>query len=497
MRPDAIPELMWRCASEYIAHSAGLHFPPERRAELQRGLTSAAAELGFPDTHSCIEWLLEAPACEPRLHTLVSHLTIGDTYFFRERNTFDALAQHVLPELIRRGKRSLRLWSAACSTGEELYSLAILVQQVLPDWREWDVMILGTDINERSLHKAAEGIYGQWSFRNSPPGFRECFFTQTAKGRYSIREEIRQRVRFARLNLAQDNWPALVTGANAMDVILCRKVLMYFSNERANRAAENLLISLTDDGWLAVSRSECSQTRFAPFNTVNFPDCILYRKPKGGAARLPEPDGAAAAAGRPDSEPEGNFSTAARVHIEPEVELSPAAQADILEHGSEPAPAAPVSDTGSARTAQPNHPATLYASFARALANEGKLLEALDATERWIAEDKTHPAAHYLQAMVHQELGHRGAARQCLRHVTYLQPDFVLAHFALGNMALAEARQTEAKRHFTNALELLQRSPPEEPLPESDGTTAAALTEIISALLATPPRGELSEGVSK
>src|ERR1700748_3186975 len=126
MRPEAVPELMWRCASEYMAHSAGLHFPPERRPELERGLANAAADLGFPDIHSCIEWLLGAPAGEPRLATLVSHLTIGDTYFFRERATYDALAQHVLPELIRRGTRSLRLWSAACSTGEEPYSLAIL-----------------------------------------------------------------------------------------------------------------------------------------------------------------------------------------------------------------------------------------------------------------------------------------------------------------------------------------------------------------------------------
>src|SRR5690348_3658097 len=111
MRSDAIPELVWHRVSEFIAHRAGLHFPPERLTELERGMSNAAAELGFPDTSSCIEWLLNEPASGPRLHTLVSHLTIGDTYFFRERSTFDALAHHVLPELIQRPKRSLRLWS--------------------------------------------------------------------------------------------------------------------------------------------------------------------------------------------------------------------------------------------------------------------------------------------------------------------------------------------------------------------------------------------------
>jgi chemotaxis protein methyltransferase CheR len=99
--------------------------------------------------------------------------------------------------------------------------------------------------------------------------------------------------------------------------------------------------------------------------------------------------------------------------------------------------------------------------------------------------------------MVHQELGHREAARRCLQRVTYLQPDFVLAHFALGNMALAESRHADAKRHFTYTLELLQRCSSEEPLPESDGTTVAALAEIITTLLTMPQRHELAEGAGK
>ena len=233
-------------------------FPPERRADLQRALAAAAAEFGFADSASCAaEWLLSAPLTRPQLHTLASHLTIGETYFFREPHTFDALAGHILPALIRRRRgrdQRLRLWSAACSfSGEEPYSLAILVRRLLPDWQDWHVKILATDINERFLRKAAAGVYGEWSFRQSPAGFKEQYFTPTADGRFAVAPQFRQCVSFAQLNLAGDSFPSLATDTNAMDVILCRNVLIYFTPAHAHKLVENLRHALMEEAWLAVS----------------------------------------------------------------------------------------------------------------------------------------------------------------------------------------------------------------------------------------------------
>src|SRR5882757_6175269 len=281
MQTDGIPDALWRRLSEFIAQHTGLHFPPERRSDLQRGLTAAATEFGFADSARCADWLLSASLTRQQLHTLASHLTIGETYFFRERKTFDALAQRILPELIcrRRGREQrLRLWSAACSTGEEPYSLAILVQQLLPDWRDWHVTILATDINPRFLQKAAAGVYGEWSFRESPSWFKERYFTRTQDGRFAVEPHLRNCVSFAPMNLAQDCFPSLATDTNAMDVIFCRNVLMYFTPAHARKVVENLRSALTDDGWLAVSPTECSQALFSRFVAVNFPDSIMYRK---------------------------------------------------------------------------------------------------------------------------------------------------------------------------------------------------------------------------
>jgi chemotaxis protein methyltransferase CheR len=124
----------------------------------------------------------------------------------------------------------------------------------------------------------------------------------------------------------------------------------------------------------------------------------------------------------------------------------------------------------------------------RALANEGRHADALASSEQWIASDKMDAAAHYVHAMILQEMGERQAARDSLHRALYLKPDFALAHFALGNLARAEARTAQADKHFANALQLLRSWPLDTLLPESDGMNAGRLMEIITTLLAQPDR---------
>jgi chemotaxis protein methyltransferase CheR len=459
---DVVPDALWRRVSEFIAQNTGLHFPTERRSELQRGLASAAAEFGFADAAGCADWLLSAPLTRPQLHTLAGHLTIGETYFFRERKTFDALAEHILPELFqrRRGREQrLRLWSAACSTGEEAYSLAILVQQLLPDWQDWEVTILATDINERSLQKATAGVYGEWSFRDSAPEFKERYFTRTSDGRFAIAPRIRNCVRFAPLNLSQEGSSWLTAGAHAMDVIFCRNVLIYFTASHASRLADNLRLALGDEGWLAVSPSECSQALFPGLRAVNFPGAIVYRK-----GPLAEQVSAAQA-----------LSTPATV-FRPSPS-GPASQ-PVLTAESRPLPPQ--------LSAAPGAPE--FSTLARESANQGQHAAALVWSQRWIAADKIDPAAHYMHAMILQEMGEYEKSRSSLQRALYLQPDFPLAHFALGNLARYGLCDEDARRHFANALRLLRACPPDALLPESDGMTAGRLAQIIADLPAPPAR---------
>jgi chemotaxis protein methyltransferase CheR len=483
-------DALWPRVSEFVAQQTGLHFPAERRQDLQRGLIAAAAEFGFADTSSCAEWLLSTPLTRPQLNILASHLTIGETYFFREPETFGALAEHILPGLIqrRRGREQrLRLWSAACSTGEEPYSLAILLRRLLPDWADWHVKILATDINERFLQKAAAGVYGEWSFRQSPAGFKEQYFTRTADGRFAVAPQIRDCVSFAQLNLAGDSFPSLASDTNAMDVILCRNVMIYFTPAHSRKLVERLRNALMDDAWLAVSPSECSQDLFSRFTAVNFPGSVLYQKCPGESVR-------------PPTWTVTTVRTQAQ-HPAPMLEVPQQPNAVVPNTVAATAVGTPdplaVAESlyGQGRYAEAA--GTLLASRAevprafslltRALANQGQLAEALAWSERWIAADKMDCAAHYLHAMILQEQGEREAARRALNRAVYLQPEFALAHFALGNLARA-AGQGEANRHFENALRLLRACPPDQPLPESDGLGAGRLMEIISTVLRLPDR---------
>jgi chemotaxis protein methyltransferase CheR len=476
--------------SEFIAATMGLHFPPERSADLERGLAGAAKEFGFPDANACADWLLAAPPTRTELQTLACHLTIGETYFFREKKTFEVLAASVLPELIRRRRNSgrrLRLWSAACCTGEEPYSLAILLHQVIPDLADWHVTILATDINGRFLKKAAIGVYGEWSFRESPPGFKERYFQRCGDGRYEILPEIKKMVTFAHLNLVEDHFPALATDTNAMDLIFCRNVLMYFTPTQAAKAVRNLRCALAEDGWLAVSPCEASQTLFARFSPANFSSAILYQKSNAKVQAAPSwtpplssesTPVVAPALETPESfTPDEPSQAPAGV----EAPSSFAAAASLYQQGRY----AEASDTllnSIVLVDVPDPPA--FSLLARALANQGRLTDALAWCDRWVAADKLNASGHYLRAVVLQELGENEQSRHSLQRATYLQPEFVLAHFAMGNLARACGKNNEVDKHFTNASRLLKACPPGDVLPESDGLTAGRLTEIISSIAA-------------
>ena len=483
MNTDASLEILWPRLAEFIAAHTGLHFPSERRADLMRGFESAAREMDFQEPAHYAQWLLSETPTQHHLCALAGHLTIGETYFFREESTLEALSKEILPQLIasRRGQRQhLRLWSAACSTGEEAYSLAIMLDLLLPDQRDWRISILATDINGRALERAAAGVYGEWSFRTFPEELRERYFTRIGEKRFAIRPEIRQRVTFAHLNLAADDYSAHAGDTRQMDVILCRNLLIYFTPDQARKLAAKLHDSLADGGWLAVSPSECSQALFSNFTVVNFPGAILYHK--STAEERAEALVAPLATVRPDvlravvparSLPISTAPVVTRAVARPAAPVVPR----ISGNDSANPPPRPEDTTRSQGT---------FSTLARKLANEGRLEDALAWSEQWVAADKVNAAAHYLHATVLQEMGDCEAARSALHRCLYLQPDFALAHFGLGNLERSESNHAEARKHFENAQRLLHALPAVEVLPEAEGLTVGRLSAIVSTLLSLP-----------
>lgn len=477
MRPTLPDSLMPRL-SEFLAAQLGLHFPPQRWGDLASGIAAAARDFGMPDAEACARWLPSAPLTRKEIETLASYLTIGETYFFRDRKCFEALEAQILPELLRRrgAERRLRIWSAGCCTGEEPYSIAMLLDRLIPDCADWNITLLATDINPRFLLKAAEGIYGEWSFRDTPAWTRRYFERRKDK-RLALEPRIRGRVAFSYLNLADDAYPSLVTNTNAMDVIFCRNVLMYFTAERAENVVEKLHRSLVDGGWLIVSPVENSHTLFSSFSAVNVPGGILYRKLAGTAQPV-------LAAQPPDSifsPPPDSLIPKAMPCLAPDE--APRRLAEVSTEYKE--------SPNQARPSGPESPAAgesaMLCRAARDCANQGKLAEALVWCEKAIVAEQLDPARHYLLATILQERGEAEAAAEALKHALYLDPDFALAHFTLGNLRLVQGRRQEAERHFANVLAALRGRCRDDVLAESDGLTVGRLAEIIAGVRSSLP----------
>ncbi len=472
--------------SDFLSRHLGLHFPPSRHADLERGIGAAAVAFGFEDPEACVHWLLSTPALSrSQIETLASEFTVGETYFFRERPTFEALETKVLPELLKSNSahRRLRIWSAGCSTGEEPYSLAIVLARLIPDFSLWDISIQGTDINPHSLEKATAGIYTPWSFRDCPGGIAERFFRKLDRGRLEIAPEIRKMVEFCHFNLVEDAYPALSNPNGGLDLILCRNVLMYFSLAQAKKVIARLHRRLREGGWLVVSSAEASHVLFESFTTVNFPGAILYRKDRHPTPPMALVDAAwyrelppllpAFAVVSPGDEippiPTPQFT------IHPESPPSPAGTSKALveerRDGPQESPEAPA--------LPPPGDANAMMLEARTLADQGRLVEALEWCDKAMLADKLDPRSHYLRGTILQEQGQAGEAVLAFKRAVYLHHDFVLAHFALGNLERVLGRAREARKHFANVKRLLENYRPEEVLPEAEGMTAGRLKEIV------------------
>lgn len=464
--------------SDFLELQMGLHFTAERWRDLERGITAASRESGYAEAETYIRWLLSAPLTRAQIEMLASHLTVGETYFFREKRSLDILEQQILPELLRtraQTEKHLRIWSAGCCTGEEPYSIAMLLDRLIPDLEKWNVTILATDINPQFLRKAAQGIYGEWSFRDTPGSFKERYFIKRQDGRFEIQSRIRRMVTFSYLNLAEDVYPLLVNRTNAMDVILCRNVLMYFAQASARKVVDKLQRSLIDGGWLITSPAETSTVLFSAFAAVAFADAFLYRRMANAGSQT-------AAVMHPVPRYQGDSEIMApRASAPAAFSVARSAFAPEVLHGASGAQA---TETGEAERREQDERETPWRK-ARACADEGRLAEASEWCEQAIAADKLNPTPYYLLASIEHERGQSDVAERALRRALYLDPDFALAHFTLGNLCLSGERQREARRHFGNALTLLRACPADVLLPEADGLSAGRLIEIIASVQAS------------
>jgi chemotaxis protein methyltransferase CheR len=462
----SLPEDLLAAVSQFVESRLGIHIPAGRLVDLERGLRGLAKEVGAADVAAFANNLLSAPITQETEDLLAAHLTIGETYFYRDPRAFEVLEKEVLPAAARArewmsgGDRKIRIWSAACCTGEEPYSIAMAARRVLGDGSSRRVSILATDLNPRFLRKAASGIYGQWSFRALPEEMRARFFHQRAPDRWEIDDRLKLDVTFAPLNFMDDTFPSAANGTEGMDVIFCRNVLMYFSRETAAKVIAKLRRCLVDGGWLFTSATDAPRDLFAGFTMHETEGTIVYRR----CDEVPQVVKPASSTSR--ATPSVNHLNGSRKDSPARPEIT----RPVARVSSTPAP--PAQPPPSASVERHQH--------ARRLADQGQFDEALIAINLAIAVDKLDPVAHYLRGVILHEQNLEMEAAAALNRALFLDPGFALAHVALGNLMRRGGKLRAANKCFENARDILRSLDRDAVLPESGGITAGRLLHMLS-----------------
>ncbi|MCC6969186.1 MAG: protein-glutamate O-methyltransferase CheR [Phycisphaerales bacterium] len=260
-----------------IYERSGIHFPDGKKYVLESRLGHRLAELEMENFTQYIQFLSMGPYMADEFQEMFNRITINETSFFRNEPQLDIFEKTVLPEILeaRQSTRRLRVWSAACSTGEEPYTLAILIQRSLGiRINDWRIEILGTDISEKALEVAESAKYTEYAMRSTPPIIRQRFFKN--EGPYSfLNDATRSMVTFEKHNL-RDRLGAKRHGV--WDVIFCRNVMIYFDDAMKKQVLNMFADQLADDGYLFIGHSETIRSGEAPFQALPLPQGFCYRK---------------------------------------------------------------------------------------------------------------------------------------------------------------------------------------------------------------------------
>lgn len=270
---------------QYVNENSGIALSPDSRLTMERKLGERVQALGLPGFREYCTYLRTHPQRKLEIERAVDLITTNETYFFREMTQLRAFEQEVLVHLheTARSRRKLVIWSAGCSTGEEVYTLAILVKRS-PLFTGWDVRIIGNDISRRVLQVARAATYRESSFRAMPETYNE-YFQQTPAGR-TVRSSIRDICQFGHFNLLDDARVAMV---GRVDAIFCRNVLIYFDQASRRRVIQAFYDRLEPQGYLMLGHSESLLHTSTAFELAQLRGDLAYRKPLRGPSLLPGP----------------------------------------------------------------------------------------------------------------------------------------------------------------------------------------------------------------
>lgn len=512
---------------QLIAKQTGLQTRPQDEAALCKKLLARMQALHLASLADYYQLLAAStPRSDREWQMLAVLLTTGESYLFRDQGQLTLLKNQLLPELISHrqakqrqegtAKPSLRIWSAGCSTGEEAYSLAILVQQLIPNLEAWEISILGTDINPQAIQKAKRGVYNSWSFRTINPELQSQYFHKQGND-WKINAKLQAMVDFQVGNLVKDPFPNTLTAIHNIDLIVCRNVFIYFDAASIAQTVEKFTRTLRPQGYLIVGHAELCKQDLQNLKTKVFSESVVYQR----SSEVTTADSfSSPLVYKPHSPPSDRYPG---THFPTNV---PSPQANLL-------PLAPKSNLHASATSDRNATSTNAASnvstaplqkdyptllqqinsflqdgtyvsaiavgkqaiqlcptrgeayyfIAKAYANLGRSAEAESYCQKAIGCNAIWLSPHYLLARIAEENNQIEIAKTLLKKIIYLEPTAIAAYLELGSIYAKEKNIIKAQKLWKTALDLLKHLPLHQTVEHFNQVTVGDLLLQVKRLL--------------
>jgi len=492
----------------FFMEKSGLVFEGRRIQEMERAVASRMIELGissFDEYHGRLKIPRKG---KDELGRLVLTLTAGETQSYRTPEQFAALRKYVIPELIEKEKRQdrqLRILSAGCATGEEPYTLCILLHGLLPDFDTWKINIQACDINKEFIETARKGEYGERKLRLVDPINRNEYFDRMAKNQWRVKDFLRHPIEWLHFNLNSDSFETLNQG-EPFHIVLCRNVLIYFKLRNVKRMVRKFHQIIQPGGYLMLGYSETLFKISTRFQSVHTPEAFFYQKTENPTPALPKlPDKPSpyeredllkALGSRPHpftrqweektelcqeqglpwpeparAKPEDRASLPTLIKNIPSIESAKTEYQGPAEADGEPEErlweealdlfAQERFDEAREKFEQMikhnHHSARAYLGLGFLYANLGAEDISREHAEKAKHYDDLLPEIYFLLALLDEKNSEFERAVENYQRVILLSPDFAMAHFNLGNLFNKLHQYRDARREFGNTITILEK----------------------------------------
>lgn len=382
------------------------------------------------------------------INRLVAAITIGETYFFRDKRQIKLLKDYILPKVIKKkvesSDKTLRIWSAGCSSGEEIYTIIMLLQDLIVNLQDWKCEFLATDINIESLRKGMGAKYSEWSMRSIPEEYLTRYFTKSGNV-YQLHDSIRGMVNFDYLNLNTDTYPSMMNGTAMQDLIVCRNVLIYFDDVHIKNVLDRLTRCLGEHGYILLGASD----------PIAFMDVGMM--------------------------PVADYPSLFTKRMTPEKVILPTPDKNLVSHQQA------VRQIKVEKVKQPiqspvNHMVVTKAeklTQAIEFANTGKTTEAIKLCEEIIAEDKMNKEAYFIYALSLAELKRNKDAESAFRKALYIDPGFLVCRYQFGLYLLQHKRHQEGLKALESAIRSASEFNDNDIVPDSNNMSYKDLVSVL------------------